>query len=188
MAGTAPGSATLSQAYPAAEAETIDGAPPVGTESFFDDYRRSYGQLWDGAPLDIPLGGVDLPKQEGADRIALHQAVKERSNLVGAPHELPLDGREDVLMSLHPFERCLDRDRGLEGHRLPRSQAGALLGGEPLSLDPDNASALRGRGVALGSLGRYDEAVRDSSATLVCQLPASVQKSCGRAGTLNRRV
>ena len=58
VAGTALGSATLSQAYPAAEAETIDGAPPVWTEPFFDDYRRSYGQLWDGAPLDIPLGAL----------------------------------------------------------------------------------------------------------------------------------
>ena len=58
VADTAPGAATLSQAYPAAEAETIDGAPPVGTEPFFDDYRRTYGQLWDGAPLDIPLGAL----------------------------------------------------------------------------------------------------------------------------------
>jgi len=40
---------------PATEAEPLDGPAPVVTELFFEDYRRSYAQLWDGDALDIPL-------------------------------------------------------------------------------------------------------------------------------------
>lgn len=49
------GSEAVDEGHPATEAETIDGPPPEGTELFFDAYQRSYGQLWAGAPLDIPL-------------------------------------------------------------------------------------------------------------------------------------
>ena len=35
-----------------------------------------------------------------------------------------------------------------------------------LDLDPDNASALRERGLALGTLGRFDEAIRDYEQSL----------------------
>ena len=40
---------------PATEAEPLDGPAPVVTELFFEDYGRSYAQLWDGDALDIPL-------------------------------------------------------------------------------------------------------------------------------------
>ena len=35
-----------------------------------------------------------------------------------------------------------------------------------LSLDPDSADALRGRGVALGNLGRSEEAIEDFDRSL----------------------
>ena len=34
---------------------------------------------------------ADLPNQERADRVAAHQAVYKAPDLVGIPHELPLD-------------------------------------------------------------------------------------------------
>ena len=51
------GPATVGESDPATEAEVTDGHPP-GAELFFDDYRRSYGQLWDGNALDIPVAAL----------------------------------------------------------------------------------------------------------------------------------
>ena len=54
----APARGPVGEREPAIEARPIDGPAPVETELFFDDYRRSYGELWDGDALDIPLAAL----------------------------------------------------------------------------------------------------------------------------------
>jgi len=69
-----------------------------------------------------------------------HEAVEQGSDLVGLPHELPLDRRQDVLSFVDALEDFGDGNGGLEhsvdldwwggcgsGDALPRSGASALL-------------------------------------------------------------
>jgi len=89
------------------------------------------------------LGGslsANLPEEKGANRITTHEAVEQGSDLVGLPHELPLDRRQDVLSFVDALEDFGDGNGGLEhsvdldwwggcgsGDALPRSGASALL-------------------------------------------------------------
>jgi hypothetical protein len=52
------------------------------------------------------LFGFDFPKQEGSERIALHQAVKQTADLIRLPDELALDSRKNIQIPADSFE-CL---------------------------------------------------------------------------------
>ena len=57
--------------------------------------------------------GTNLPVQERPEGIALHQAVEQSANLLRAPHEFALDGREHQIMAMDLVERLLDGVTGL---------------------------------------------------------------------------
>src|SRR4051794_20009976 len=59
---------------------------------------------------------LNTPKQEGADRIASHQAVEQPRDLHRRPNELSLDGGQHVPMSMDTVESLCDRDWRLEWH------------------------------------------------------------------------
>ena len=60
--------------------------------------------------------GLDVPEQEGPDGVPTHEAVDELGDLVGAPDELALDRRHQVLALVDSGQHLLDAARGLERH------------------------------------------------------------------------
>jgi hypothetical protein len=42
---------------------------------------------------------IDLPEEERADRIALHQTIEQPYDLIGSPYDFPLDGRKKVVVT-----------------------------------------------------------------------------------------
>src|SRR3989337_3702436 len=64
-----------------------------------------------------PAAALDLPEEKGSDGVALHQAVKERTDLMGGPYELPLNRRQSIFVLLNPLQCSLYRYWCLESHR-----------------------------------------------------------------------
>ena len=62
--------------------------------------------------------GLDLPQQERADRVAAHETVHQREDLVRVPDEFPLDRGQEVLARVDLRKDILDCDRGLKRHAI----------------------------------------------------------------------
>ena len=59
---------------------------------------------------------ANLPVKEGAEGVALHEAVKQSADLLWLPYKLALDGRQHELMAFDLVECLLDRYRCLVHH------------------------------------------------------------------------